>query len=105
LCAIASAISRISIDGYELAPQEALDAAAALATFTSSAAALARLEAGSIAPGRLADLIVLPADPLTLGPADLIKLPIDLTIIGGRVVFERGRPVSSGSNVATTASA
>ena len=104
LCAIASALSRISIDGYELAPQEALDPAAALAMFTSSAAELARLEAGAIEPGRLADLIVLPVDPLTLGPADLIKLPIDLTIIGGRVVFERGRPVS-GSNVATTASA
>jgi predicted amidohydrolase YtcJ len=105
LCAIASAISRTSIEGYELAPQEALDAAAALAIFTSSAAELARLEAGSIVPGRLADLIVLPADPLTLAPADLIKLPIDLTIIGGRVVFERGRPVISGSNVATSASA
>jgi predicted amidohydrolase YtcJ len=105
LCAIASAISRVSIDGYELAPEEALEPAAALAMFTSSAARLARLAAGSIEPGRLADLIVLPDDPLTLGPADLIKMPIDLAIIGGRVVFERGRPITSGGAAVTTASA
>ena len=105
LCAIASAISRTSVEGYELAPHEALSANAAFALFTSAAAQLARLEAGSIETGRLADLIVLPADPLNLAPVDLIKTPVDLTIIGGRVVFERGRPIISGAAGVATASA
>jgi predicted amidohydrolase YtcJ len=42
--------------------------------------------------GHLADLIVLPRDPMGLKPAELMNLPVDITIVGGRVVFERGRP-------------
>ncbi|MGO9266393.1 MAG: amidohydrolase [Candidatus Binataceae bacterium] len=92
LVAIASALSRVSLEGYELALEEKLDPAAACALFTASAANLSRLEAGVIAPGRLADLIVLPANPATLAPAALLKLTVDVTIIGGRVIYERGRP-------------
>jgi predicted amidohydrolase YtcJ len=95
LSAIASAVSRVSVDGYELALQEKIDATAALAMFTSAGAQLARLDAGVLAPGRLADLVVLPADPLELAPVDLIKTPVELTIIGGRVVYERVRALSS----------
>jgi predicted amidohydrolase YtcJ len=97
LAAIAGAISRLSVEGYELAANEKLDAASAMAMFTASAARLSRLEAGSIAPGQLADLIVMPANPLLLRAAELVKLPVDLTIIGGRVVYERGRPATTGA--------
>ena len=100
---IASAISRISIEGYELSLKEKIDAAAALAMFTSSGAELARIEAGSLLPGRLADLVVLPSDPLKLTPAELLKTAVDLTIIGGRVVYERGRPVISAGATMNTA--
>jgi predicted amidohydrolase YtcJ len=93
LTAIAGAMSRVSAEGYELALEEKLDAEAAFALFTESAANLSRLEAGAIEPGRLADLIVLPTNPGTLDPAALVKVPIDITIIAGRVVYERGRPV------------
>jgi predicted amidohydrolase YtcJ len=58
-----------------------------------------------IAPGCLADLVVLPTDPLKVGPAELVKTPIDITIIAGRVVFERGRPVESGRAAVSRASA
>ena len=97
LAAIAGAISRVSIEGYELATEERIDAASALAMFTASAAQLSRLESGSIEAGKLADLIVLPSDPTTLGAEGLVKLPVDLTIIGGRVVYERGRPATTGA--------
>jgi predicted amidohydrolase YtcJ len=95
LTAIASAMSRVSAEGYELALEEKLETGAALALFTESAASLSRLEAGAIEPGRLADLIVLPANPATLDPAALVKLPIDTTIVAGRVVYERSRPVTT----------
>jgi len=95
LAAIEGAVSRLSLEGYELAPEERLDVVSAIVLFTAAAARLSRLEAGAIEAGRLADLIVLPADPRALPPADLRKITIDLTIIDGRVVYERGRPATT----------
>ena len=100
LAAIAAAVSRTTIDGVELAPAEALPVQDAFALFTSDAARLARLEAGAIEPGRLADLIVLPRDPFSLNPADLMNLTVDMTVVGGRVVYERGRPAIASSDSA-----
>jgi predicted amidohydrolase YtcJ len=98
--AIVAAASRTTIDGVELAPAEALSMPDAFALFTTEAARLARLDAGVIEPGRLADLIVLPRDPFALAPADLMNLTVDITIVGGRVVYERGRPAIASSDSA-----
>jgi len=100
LAAIAAAVSRTTIDGVELAPAEALPIDEAFALFTIDAARLARLEAGAIEPDCLADLIVLPRDPFSLKPADLMNLAVDITIVGGRVVYERGRPAIASSDSA-----
>lgn len=97
LVAIAAAVSRLSLEGYELAPSESLDPGEAFALFTAAGARLTRLNCGEIAPERLADLIVLARDPLALKPAELINLQVDMTIVAGRIVYERGRPeVASG---------
>ena len=85
---------RFSLEGYELGLAERIPIEQGFTLFTTQAARLARLDAGDIALGRLADLIVLPRDPMALKPADLMNLPVDITIVGGRVVFERGRPSS-----------
>jgi len=45
---------------------------------------------GSIEVGKLADIVVLGADLLTVPPREIIDIPIDMTIIEGKVVFERG---------------
>jgi predicted amidohydrolase YtcJ len=95
LHAIAAAIERVSLEGYELAPDEGLSFDTAFALFTRSAAQLSGLAAGEIIAGRLADLIVLPADPSKLQPAELMNLAVDMTIVDGRVIYERGRPVAS----------
>ncbi len=100
LVAIAAAVSRATMDGHQLAPDESLTIADALALFTRAAARLARLEAGVIEPLALADLIVLPRDPLQLPPAELANLPVDVTIVGGRVIYERGRPAIAHSDIA-----
>jgi hypothetical protein len=44
---------------------------------------------GSLSPGKLADIVVLGADPFAMEPAALRDLVVDMTIVGGRVVFER----------------
>ena len=48
-------------------------------------------EKGTIEPGRLADLVVLSADPLSVPPAAIRDLRVELTMVGGRVVYERSR--------------
>jgi predicted amidohydrolase YtcJ len=92
LVAIAAAVSRLAFEGTEIEPGEKLDPGDAFALFTSAAARLARLEAGAIEAGMLADLIVLPADPLGATAADLMNMAVDVTLVGGHIVYERGRP-------------
>jgi len=46
-------------------------------------------EKGTIEPGRLADLVVLSADPLIVPPATIRKLRVEMTVVGGRIVYER----------------
>ena len=100
LAAIAAAATRLSIDGAELGPAEKISIAEGFDLFTRSAARLSRLAAGEIAPGRLADLIVLAADPMTVTPAELSSLLVDLTIVAGRPIYERGRPAIAQSDLA-----
>jgi len=92
LAAIAAAASRTATDGTQLAPDETIDLDDSFALFTRSAARLARLEAGELAVGKLADLIVLPDNPLEMPLAVLATLPVDMTIIEGQIVYERGVP-------------
>jgi predicted amidohydrolase YtcJ len=95
LHAIAAAVARISLEGYELALEEGLSFDAAFGLFTRAAAHLSGLSAGEIIPGRLADLIVLPADPSKMKSTELMNLAVDMTIVDGRIIYERGRPIAS----------
>ncbi|MGB6551857.1 MAG: amidohydrolase family protein, partial [Candidatus Binataceae bacterium] len=105
LAGVAAAISRATIDGNILGAEERLPPSDAIALFTRDAARLQRLEAGEIAPGMLADMVVLQRDPMTLGAAELLALNVDLTLIAGRVVYERGRPAVAHSDSADLHSA
>ncbi|MFC6354704.1 amidohydrolase [Luethyella okanaganae] len=44
---------------------------------------------GTLDDGRVADLCVLATDPITVAPAELPSVPIDMTVVDGEVVFER----------------
>ena len=46
---------------------------------------------GTLEPGRLADLVVFAADLFGMPPREILTTPVDLTVVGGRVVFERER--------------
>jgi predicted amidohydrolase YtcJ len=39
---------------------------------------------GSLTPGKLADLIILSADPLAVDPAELLSTEVWLTMVGGQ---------------------
>ncbi len=51
-------------------------------------------ERGTLEPGKLADLIVLSGDLLTMDPEDILDTRVDLTVIDGVVVYERRPGVS-----------
>ncbi len=63
----------------------------ALALFTVNGARLAGEEKskGTIEPGKLADLVLLGGNPLTVDPAELGSIPVNLTIVGGQVQWAR----------------
>ncbi|MBW4718542.1 amidohydrolase [Saccharothrix obliqua] len=44
---------------------------------------------GTLEVGKVADLCVLDANPLELAPADMPHVGVAMTVVGGRVVFER----------------
>jgi predicted amidohydrolase YtcJ len=86
-----AAVTR-SFPGYEADPWhtgERISAAQALRAYTSGPATACGLqqEQGTIAPGMLADFTVLSADPLTVSPAELPRLRVLMTVVGGETVF------------------
>jgi predicted amidohydrolase YtcJ len=92
LIGIAAAAMRLDRHGRELAPEEKVDLTQAYHLFCGAGAELAGRNAGALYPGQAADLIVTARPPLEMTPAELADALIDLTIIGGQVVYERGRP-------------
>jgi len=70
---------------------ERLDVATAIATYSMGGAIAGGRTAreGSITPGKLADFILLARDPFRASPAQLDAMLVDVTVVGGRVVFRR----------------
>jgi predicted amidohydrolase YtcJ len=78
--------------GTVLRPDERVDLDAALRTFTADAAFACHMDdRGVLAPGKLADFVVLGRDPWQAPVDELPSIPVDLTVIGGRVVLEQER--------------
>jgi predicted amidohydrolase YtcJ len=74
-----------------IAPGEALTREQALRAATIDGAWLSFDEThkGSLEPGKLADLAVLDADPLTVPEDALRTIAAEMTVVGGRIVYER----------------
>jgi predicted amidohydrolase YtcJ len=70
-------------------PQERISAEAALRHFTRDAASASFEEQrkGTLAPGMLADLVVLSDDIVTNPPAQILKTRVLLTVMGGRDTY------------------
>jgi predicted amidohydrolase YtcJ len=87
---IYGAVTRRAESGQQLLPEEAVSVPQALAMYTTNAAYASFEEdiKGSISPDKLADMVVLSADPLTSPPEKLKDIRAEITIIGGKVAWE-----------------
>jgi predicted amidohydrolase YtcJ len=86
-----SAVTRLTQDGQYMGRNQGVTIDEALQMFTMNGAYASFEESnkGSITEGKLADLTVLSADPRSVEPEQLNTLQAELTMIDGRVVFER----------------
>jgi predicted amidohydrolase YtcJ len=93
LIGIKTAMHRLSAAGDIVGGREKIESAAALQMYTLNAARAAFEESikGTITPGKLADMVVLNADPTRLTADEFNTLQVDMTIIGGEVVWEKER--------------
>ncbi len=89
--AIHAMVNRVSDTGTDLDAREAITVEEALRAYTIDAAWIGREEhdKGSLAPGKLCDLAVLDRDVFAIDPADLAETQVLMTVVGGKVVFQR----------------
>jgi len=86
-----AAVTRTTVAGRVLGPEERLTPVEALRSYTTGGAYALGLEhtRGAIAPGKLADLVLLDRDPLRVDPDELKALRPLATMLGGEWVFDR----------------
>lgn len=89
--AIGIAVTRTTLTGRVMGPEEALSPYAALQGVTSKAAYNYREEGqkGTITAGKLADLVILDGDPLTVAPGTIKDIKVVETIKRGLTVYRR----------------
>jgi predicted amidohydrolase YtcJ len=92
-----SAVYRQHFDGKPSGgwqPAQRISMEQAIEAYTLGSAFATREEhvKGSLREGKYADLVVLEKDPFKVAPRDLLKVPVYMTIIGGRIVFDGSMP-------------
>lgn len=86
-----AAVSRMDETGKTVGGEEKISPTAALQMYTRMAAQATFEETvkGTITPGKLADLVVLNGNPIHLSPDELKSVKVEMTIIGGEIVWKR----------------
>jgi predicted amidohydrolase YtcJ len=86
-----AAVTRKGMSGRIHGPEEAVSIQDAIRMYTANGPYLTFEEKakGTLEVGKLADMIVLDTDPLTSPPDTLLTTQVDLTIVGGKLVYER----------------
>ena len=90
LVGICAAVTRKTLNNRNIACDESISPAEALAMYTRNGAYASYEEniKGTISPGKLADLVLLSDDPITASSERISEIKVDMTIINGRVVWE-----------------
>ncbi|WP_405241390.1 amidohydrolase [Lentisalinibacter salinarum] len=87
-----SQVNRLTRSGQVLGAEQRVTARQALEAITSSAARQLFEEErkGTIEPGKLADLVIVDRNPLTIPPEELMELAVLETIKEGETIWRRG---------------
>jgi len=93
LLGIYAAVTRATLDGKHPEgwfPEQRLTVDEALRAYTqgSAYAAFAEQQKGTLAAGKLADVVVLSDDPFRIAPEKIRDVTVTTTIVGGRVVYQ-----------------
>jgi len=92
LVGLYAAVSRMSQEGTPVSPEQGIQITDALKMYTMNAARAGFEDhrKGSITPGKLADMVVLSDDPTAVPIHETKDINVEMTIIGGEVVWEKG---------------
>jgi len=96
MLSVYAAVTRRTLDGQRPAgwiPEQKISVAEAVRayTFGSAYAEFQENEKGTIARGKLADLVILSRDIFEIDPNEIDKVKVVMTLIDGRVVYETER--------------
>lgn len=88
---IYGAVTRRSKEGGIVLEKEKIGVFEAVMMYTRMAArsSFDENQKGLIAPGKLADLVVLSDNPFTVPEDEVKEIKVEMTIIGGKIVFSR----------------
>jgi hypothetical protein len=91
LVGIYAATSRMAETGDVVGPEEKISPLEAMGMYTYNAARAGFEERikGSIAPGKMADLVILNRDPTRVPPDELKEMEVEMTILNGEVLWGR----------------
>ena len=90
MMALQSSVTRTDMSGNLWGPSQriTIEEAIKIGTIHGAYASYEEDIKGSITPGKLADLVVLDQDPLQVDPSQIIDIPIERTMVGGKWVYE-----------------
>ena len=94
-----AAATRRAENGELVGADQKIQVEAAVALYTSGAARACGLEsaAGSLEPGKSADLVLLSSNPLTTAPDQIKDIEVRLTMTGGKIVWEASGDTPAGA--------
>jgi predicted amidohydrolase YtcJ len=86
-----ASVSRMTKDGTPFFPQHVMTRSEALESYTINNAYAAFEEdiKGSLTPGKLADVVVLSQDILTIPEEQIPATEVDITVVGGVMAYQR----------------
>ena len=89
LLCIQDMVTRRSEQGKVYGASQRITPAEALRIWTlgGAYATFSENDKGSITTGKLADFVVLGADPLTVDPLAIKDIPVEMTVVGGKLVY------------------
>jgi predicted amidohydrolase YtcJ len=91
MVALHSAVTRKNAEGEVVGPEEKVSMQDAIRGYTEHSAYLSWEEdtKGTLEVGKLADIIVLDSDPLTVPEDKILDMKVNMTFLGGKLVYNR----------------